>query len=253
MALENATKIVQVLLLAGKEYICVMRIHSKASEEKVRKIMSEFVGEIYQRPPLVSSVRRRLRKRTIYYVNDIEFKNEHVMFRVGCQSGTYIRKLVFDIGEALGCGAHMVELRRTRVGPFTEDRHLATLYDLSDAYVSWKEDGDESYLRELIQPMEKALSHIPKIYIRDSAVDAICHGADLALPGILRLESGIVPMDLVGIFSEKGEIVAIGKALTSSEEMVSLDHGLAVKTSRVIMTSGTYAPMWRRGSRSFHT
>lgn len=253
VALENATKIVRVLLLAGKEYVCVMRIHSKASEKKVRKIMGEFIGETYQRPPLVSSVRRRVRKRTIYYMNDIEFKNAYVLFRVGCQSGTYIRKLCFDIGEALGCGAHMAELRRTRVGPFTEDKCLVTLYDLSDAYFSWKEDGDESYLREVVQPMENALSHTPKIYIRDSAVDAICHGAALALPGVLRLESGIRPMDLVGIFSEKGEIVAIGKALMSSGEMVSLDHGLAVKTSRVIMPSGTYAPMWRRGSRSFHT
>jgi len=253
VALENATKTVRVLLLAGKEYICVMRIHSEVSEEKVRKIMKEFIGEIYQRPPLVSSVRRRVRKRTIYYMNDIEFKNEYVLFRVGCQSGTYIRKLVFDIGEALGCGAHMAELRRTRVGPFTEDKCLVTLYDLSDAYSSWKEDGDESHLRKVVQPMENALTLIPQIYIRDSAVDAICHGADLALPGILRLESGIKPMDLVGIFSEKGEVVAIGKALMSSGEMVGLDHGLAVNTSRVIMPPGTYAPMWHRGSRSFRT
>jgi len=144
----------------------------------------------------------------------------------------------------------MAELRRTRAGPFTEDKCLVTLYDLSDAYLSWKEDGDESYLRKVVQPMENALSHIPKIYIRDSAIDAICHGADLALPGVLRLDSGIVPKDLVGIFSEKGEAVAIGKAFMSSEEMAGLDHGLAADTSRVIMQSGTYPPMWRRGSRS---
>ena len=250
VALEDATKISQPLLLAGKEYVCVMRIHSRTPEEKVRKVISEFTGEIYQRPPLVSSVRRSVRKRTIYYINDIEFKNDYVLFRVGCQSGTYIRKLVFDIGEALGCGAHMAELRRTRAGPFTEDKSLVTLYDLSDAYLSWKEDGDESYLRKVVQPMENALSHIPKIYIRDSAIDAICHGADLALPGVLRLDSGIVPKDLVGIFSEKGEAVAIGKAFMSSEEMAGLDHGLAADTSRVIMQSGTYPPMWRRGSRS---
>jgi len=252
VALEDATKIAQALLLAGKEYVCVMRIHSKVSEEKVRRIMSEFIGEIYQRPPLVSSVRRNLRKRTIYYIDNIEFQNEHILFRVGCQSGTYIRKLCFDMGEALGCGVHMAELRRTRAGPFTEDNRLVTLYDLNDAYLSWREDGDESRLREVVQPMENALSYIPKIYIRDSAVDAICHGADLALPGVLRFESRIEPRDLVGIFSEKGEIVAIGEAKMSWRKMVSLDRGLAVEISRVIMPCGTYPPMWRRRSGSSH-
>ena len=245
VALENATKILQVLLPAGKEYACVMRVHSSVPEDEVREVMGEFVGEIYQRPPLRSSVRRVVRKRVIYYIRDVEFDDGYVLFRVGCQSGTYIRKLVFDIGEALGCGAHMAELRRTRAGPFTEDERLVTLYDLEDAYLSWKEEGDESYLREVVQPMESALLLLPKVYIRDSAVDAVCHGADLAIPGILRLESGIRPMDLVGILSGKGEAVALGKALMSSDDMASLDHGLAVKTSRVIMPPGTYARMWR--------
>lgn len=243
--MDNATKIVQVLLMTGKEYVCVMRLHSSVSEEKVREVMNEFVGEIYQRPPLRSSVKRQVRKRRIYYIKDLEFQGQYVLFRVGCQAGTYIRKLCFDVGEALGFGAHMVELRRTRAGPFQEDENLATLYDLSYAYALF-EEKDESYIRKIVQPVENALSLIPKIFVRNSAVDALCHGADLALPGVLRFHSGIKPRDVVGVFTQKEELVAIAKSLMSSEEMMTGDHGIAANIERVVMTPGTYPSMWRR-------
>jgi len=247
IALEEATKVVQTLLLSGKEYVCVMRLHANVPSERVTQIMEEFVGEIYQRPPLRSSVRRDIRKRRIYYIKDFEFQENRVLFRIGCQAGTYIRKICFDIGEALGCGAHMEELRRTRTGPFTEDESLVTLYDLYDAYDLWINEKDESPLRRIIKPMEEAPKLLPKIQIRDSAVDSICHGADLAVPGILRLESGIRPRELVGLFTLKDELIALARATMSTEEIMKRDHGIAADTLRVVMAPGTYPRMWQTG------
>jgi H/ACA ribonucleoprotein complex subunit 4 len=231
--------------LAGKEYVCVMRLHSQVPQNKVEKILDEFQGPLYQRPPVRSSVKRRLRTRTIYYNNFMEMDERNVLFKVGCEAGTYIRKLCYDIGEALGCGAHMQELRRTRVGPFIEDESLVTLHDISYLFNQWQETKDENILRKFVYPMEKALQLMPKIYVRDSAVDALCHGAHLTAPGVLSLDSGIKIGDTVAVFTQKGEAVTIAKAFVSSEKMLKMDHGFVAKTQRVLMPRGMYPKMWR--------
>jgi H/ACA ribonucleoprotein complex subunit 4 len=235
----------RVLLQTGKEYVCVMRLHRILDEETVREIVSKFVGEIYQRPPLRSSVKRVVRKRTIYYIKDLELQDNNVLFRVGCQAGTYIRKLCFDAGELMGSGAHMVELRRTRAGAFKEE-DLFSLYDLSHAYSLWKDEENEEYLREIVKPVESAFQVTPKIYVRDSAVDALCHGADLAVPGILKLHSGIKPNNIIGLFTQKGEIICLATALMSSKQMIEKNHGIAAKIERVMMATGTYSSLWKK-------
>jgi len=223
-----------------------MRLHSQIPQNKVEKILDEFQGPIYQRPPVRSSVKRRLRTRTIYYNNFMEMDERNVLFKVGCEAGTYIRKLCYDIGEALGCGAHMQELRRTRVGPFIEDESLVTLHDISYLFNQWQETKDEALLRKFVYPMEKALQLMPKINVRDSAVDALCHGAHLTAPGVLSLDSGIKIGDTVAVFTQKGEAVTIAKAFVSSEKMLKMDHGFVAKTQRVLMPRGMYPKMWRK-------
>ncbi len=246
IGLGNATKVMQALLPAGKEYVCVMELHDLAGEDSIRSVAREFTGKIYQRPPLRSSVKRVLRVREIYYIRILEIKGRLVLFRVGCQAGTYIRKLCFDIGEVLGVGAHMRELRRTRVGKFSEDEHLCTLHDLKDAYVFWKEDADETDIRKYILPVEAALRHLPEIVIRDSAVDAICHGADLAATGVLQLTSDVKKGRLVVIKTLKGEAVALARSLLGADQILKAKSGLVAKTERVLMERGRYPPMWRR-------
>lgn len=245
IALHEATKVIQALLQSGKEYICVTRLHSKVPKNRIEAILEEFTGTIYQRPPLRASVKRRLRKRKIYCLKLLEIRDRDILFQVACEAGTYIRKLSHDIGEALGCGAHMRELRRTRSGPFKEDESLVTLHDVAYLYAEWKETEDETLLRKFVQPMEKALEHTPKIIIRDSAVDAICHGANLAAPGVLSLETEIRPKDTVAILTQKGETVALAKALASTEQILKIDHGIIATTQRVLMPRGTYPKMWR--------
>lgn len=221
-----------------------MQIHADIPEATVREVLSQFMGEIYQKPPLRASVKRETRKRFIYQLNVHEVDGRTALFTCSCQAGTYIRKLCSDVGEVLGCGAHMRELRRTRAGPLSENDGIVTLHELSAAQSDF-EAGNETPLRNIIKPMEVALSALPHIVIRDSAVDAVCHGAELALPGILKLDSLIERNKLVALFTLKGEGVALARALMTSREMLDQEKGVAVKTERVIMERGTYPALWK--------
>ena len=87
----------------------------------------------------------------------------------------------------------------------------------------------------------------PKIIIRDSAVDSLCHGANLAVPGVVEIDSDIKKDDLAAVFTLKGEGVALVKALMSTEEIVDKDKGECVKLERVFMDKGTY-PDFRKKS-----
>jgi H/ACA ribonucleoprotein complex subunit 4 len=250
ITLEDSAKIVQALLYSGKEYVCVMKLHGDAKKERVRKVLEEFEDVIYQRPPLRSSVKRQLRTRRIYYIDFMEMEGRNVLFKVGCEGGTYIRKLCYDMGEVLGCGAHMQELRRTRAGPFVENSgDRVTLHDVAYSFAEWQEKKEEKILREFVQPMETALALIPKIVVRDSAVDALCHGANLTAPGVLSVESGIVKGSVAAIFTLKGEAVALAKTLLSMEEILNLKHGTVAALQRVLMPRGTYPKVWKSGHK----
>lgn len=238
IALGKATKATQYLLTAGKEYVALMHIHDSVPEEKIRKTVSEFIGKITQLPPLRSAVKREYRERDVYYLEILEIDDQDVLFKVGCQAGTYIRRLIDDIGKRLGTGAHMAELRRTKAGPFDESTSI-TLQDLRDAFVFY-EKGDETELKKIIQPVENAVAHLPKIWVFDTTVDSLCHGASLNLPGISKLESGIKINDYVAIMTLKNELIAIGKAKMTSEEMEKKEKGLAVVLERVFMEPGIY-------------
>jgi H/ACA ribonucleoprotein complex subunit 4 len=246
ITLEEGTRVVQALLYSGKEYVCVMKLHAEVGIEQVKKVLGEFEDLIYQRPPLRSSVKRQLRTRRVYYLDFLELDGRNALFKVGCEGGTYIRKLCFDVGEVLGCGAHMQELRRTRAGPFVEDNSVI-LHDAAYWFMEWQEKKDEKFLKQFIQPMEHALGLVPKIYIRDSAVDAVCHGASLTAPGILSLETGIQRDSMVAVLSLKGEAVALAKAVANSEEALNMEHGVVAKTMRVLMSRGTYPKCWKSG------
>ena len=244
IGLGQSTRALSLLLMFPKEYRGVMRVHSSVPRKVLDGVLAEFTGEIFQRPPQRSSVSRQTRSRTIYELEVAEASGNLYLFRTLCQSGTYIRKLVYDAGEVLGVGATMVELRRTKVGPLVEENGFVTLHQLNDAVFRLKE-GDEGPLRRAVQPIEDCLAGIPKIVVRDSAVDAICHGARLGIPGILAASEGIKKDDTVALMSAKKELVAIGKALLTSKEIQSLRKGLASTTERVVMKAGTYPRLWK--------
>lgn len=245
LGLGEATKALGVLLLGPKEYVALGRVHSLPSKEKLSEIINSFKGEIFQKPPQRSAVVRQTRTRTIYEFELIEQKERLLLTRVLCEAGTYIRKLYYDIGEILGPGATMIELRRSRVDQFYETDGLVTLHELANAFALWEENKDETRLMKMIKPVEYALSELKSVVIRDSAVDAMCHGAQLAIPGILKISQNLKKGDLVGVYTQKGEAVALAESTMSEEEIRDATKGYAFETKRIIMAPNTYPKKWR--------
>ena len=245
LGLGEATKALGVLLLGPKEYHALGRLHSLPSKEKLDDVLKQFTGPIFQKPPQRSSVLRKTRTRTIFELELLEQKERLLLTRVLCEAGTYIRKLFYDIGEVLGPGATMIELRRSRVGQFYEWDSLVTLHELTDAYAIWDEKKDDSKLLKFIQPIEHALSEIKSVVIKDSAIDAMCHGAQLAVPGILEISPNLKKGDLVAVYSQKGEVVALAEAVMSEYEIKDSVKGYAFQTKRIIMKPSTYPKSWR--------
>ena len=238
-AIGKATRIVQTLLPAGKEYVAIMHLHDEIPEARIEEVCKSFVGKIKQLPPIKSAVKRQWRYRKIYYLDIIEIDGKDVLFRVGCQAGTYIRKLIHDMGQAAGCGAHMAELVRTKAGPFN-NQEMVTLQELTDAFHYYKEEKNEKLIRDVIKPIEFAISHLPKVWVIDSSVDSICHGADAKIPGISAIESDIQLDELVAVMTLKDELVAIGEIRMIPKEVLKKDKGIVVKVNKVFMDRGTY-------------
>ena len=244
VTLGKATRLTDIVLSSDKEYICLMRLHGDRPEDRIRKVFSEFVGKIYQLPPVRSSIKRQLRIRTIKELEILDIKGRDVLFRMECDAGTYARTLCVDIGDVLGCGANMVELRRTRSGRMTEARaHM--LHDIKDAYVFWQQNGREDWLRSMIMPMEVLVEPLPKVVVKATAVDAICHGADLNIQGIHMLDEDIRKNALVAMMTARGELIAIGKMAMSTSKIMATSQGKAVDTERVFMDEGHYPKMWK--------
>ena len=244
VTLGKATRLTDIVLSSDKEYICLMRLHGDRQDDRIREVFREFVGKIYQLPPVRSSVKRQLRIRTITDLEILEIRGRDVLFRMECDAGTYARSLCVDIGDVLGCGANMVELRRSRSGKMTEAR-AHTLQDIRDAYVFWQRYGREEWLRSMIMPMEALVEPLPKIVVKATAVDSICHGADLNIQGIHMLDEEIRKNALVAMMTARGELIAIGRMAMSSSKIMATSQGKAVDTERVFMEEGHYPRMWK--------
>lgn len=244
IAILDATRVIRTMLESPKEYVCVLETHREVEPKRLKAVLEEFQGPIYQVPPLKSAVKRELRVRTIYKMDVHETTGRTALFRASCEAGTYIRKLCTDVGVVLGPGAHMRDLRRVVTGPFNE-KTAVTLQDVRDAHEHWKETGDESWLREVIRPVEELVAHLPSVLVRDSAVDALCHGADLASPGLVEVDARMKDGNLVAMFTLKGELVGVGRATCDAASAHTRETGIVVKTDRVVMTPGTYPRKWK--------
>ena len=243
ICLGKAVRLTDIVLSSDKEYVCLMVLHKDVPDEKIREVFSTFTGKIFQMPPVRSAVKRQLRIRNIASLDILEIRGREILFKVSCDAGTYVRTLCTDIGEALGCGANMVELRRPRSGRMTEDEAY-TLQDIADAYVFWQQNGRGDWLRSMIKPMEVLVDPLPKVIVKATAVDAICHGADLNISGVHMLDEDIRKNALVAMMTARGELIAIGRMALSSQKIMSTDKGKAVDVVRVFMDPGHYPKMW---------
>jgi len=169
------------------------------------------------------------------------------VFLVDCEAGTYIRTLCVHLGLLLGTGGHMQELRRTRSGSSNEDSHLVTMHDVLDSQWLYENEKDETYLRTVIKPLELLLTEYKRIVVKDSAVNAICYGAKLMVPGLLMFDKGIEVNDIVVLMTTKGEAIALAIAQMATVDMLSCSHGTIAKIKRVIMERDTYPRCWGQG------
>jgi len=249
IAINSATKALSSLLLGPKEYYAVMKVHQELPREEVIAVINKFKGLVYQRPPIRSSVKREVRVRRIYELDFIETDGRFYLLRILCESGTYVRKLIYDMGELLGTGASMVDLRRTRVSGYSENDGLVRLQDVFMASESLK-NGDVDGLKKVVLPIEIALKHLKPILVKDSTVGSLCNGSYLAVPGIARVDSTLQQNDKVAIYTLKGEIIATGNAVMDYSKIEESQKGIAAMVNRVIMKENTYPRSWKASKQA---
>jgi tRNA pseudouridine55 synthase len=264
-----ATRLSQVFLQGSKEYVAVLELHDDAPAD-VEAVAAEFEGALYQKPPRKSAVARRLRVREVYDLDVLEVRNRQALLRIRCESGTYVRKLCHDLGLALGTGAHMGDLRRTATDPF-DDRTLVTMEDLADGLARWREGearsasesasgeersgenrsdesgaaGSDDWLREVVSPAERALTHLPAVTIAPSAAEQVAQGAQVYAPGVIEVD-GLRPSarrtesdgaedaeegQLVACFTPDGAAVCLGTMAGDADATA----GVVVQLERVLV------------------
>lgn len=253
VCLNRATRLVKSQQSAGKEYVCIVRFHSSVGgRSAVNRCLETLTGALFQRPPVISAVKRQLRVRSIYdsKLLDYDEKRNLAVFWAKCEAGTYIRTMCVHMGLLLGVGAHMQELRRVRSGCLSENDNMVTMHDILDAQYMLDNYRDESYLRRIISPLELLLTDLPRIVVKDSCVNAICYGAKLMIPGVLRFDNGIDVGTEVVMMTTKGEAIAIGIAQMTTAVIASVDHGVVAVIKRVIMERDTYDMRWGHGPRA---
>jgi len=218
IALNRACKLTGFFLGEDKEYVGIMRVHDDVNLEKIKKmIKNKFIGKITQMPPVKSRVKRQYRQREIKKFELLEKDDKNILFRVECEGGTYIRKLLHDLGEELEVGAHMLELRRVRAGIFEEDEKTypcVNLYDFEKAVDEYKKGNDE-LLRAIIIPAEIVGNIYPVVEIKNGNLKSILTGKpiyrrDLKKPTPVKKDTDI------SVFCE-GRFIGMYKVIRGKE------------------------------------
>jgi len=173
IALNRACKLTGYFLGEDKEYIGIMRIHKDIPLKEIEKAIKEkFIGKIIQLPPVKSRVKRQEREREIKKFKILEKDGQNILFKAEVQGGTYIRKLISDLGDCMKIGAHMLELRRTRAGIFKEEKSI-NLYEFGKAV------EDEKKLGKIIIPGEIIKELHPIVMIKEKYADRLLHGSPI--------------------------------------------------------------------------
>jgi H/ACA ribonucleoprotein complex subunit 4 len=246
-----ALKLLPLLLDFPKRYVGVIDLHGRVPAAELAAVLSEFQGPIFQTPPVRSAVRRERRIRSIYRLTLLEREGPHLLVDVTAESGTYIRSLAVDIGEALGVGAHLAELRRIGTGPFKEEQ-ATSLHALSDAVAEARGGSAEALLRQL-HPIEEVRREFPQVLLKPSAAAAVAHGAGVARGGIRSISRPFPEGAQVVLIAPDGAFLGVGEARVASERFSSMPHGWVIESRRVMVDSADYERLWdvdRRARRA---
>jgi H/ACA ribonucleoprotein complex subunit 4 len=238
-----ALKLLPLVLEFPKRYVAAVTLHAAVPRKEVERVAAEFVGPVFQTPPVRSAVRRERRVRTIHRLSVPEVDGTHLLVDVVADSGTYVRTLAVDLGEALGVGAHMEELRRVATGPFDEGQSVP-LSAIADA-AARRGEGDPAPLVALLHPMDEVWRQFPSVVLKDAAASAVAHGAGLARGGILSIPTPFSRGAHLALLDRRGELVATGVAGHDSREIPAIRHGWVVEGTRVFADPARYPPAWR--------
>ena len=238
LCLGEATKVSSYILNADKTYVSVAKLGvmtSTADAEgeiletrqvpelnqwQLEKVIAQFVGDIEQIPPMYSAlkvdgqrlyklayqgleVERKTRPVTIQKIDLLNFDEDSFTIKVRCSKGTYIRTLVEDIGQALGCGAHVRSLRRLSTGPFNEAQmvRMETIENLSK-----QGEEENAALDQLLVPLDSALEHLAEVNLTEEMAYQLCLGQSVSVPQ--------APTEgLVRIYDHKYAFIGIGAIL----------------------------------------
>lgn len=255
ICLGKATRVVEYLMGTDKEYRARMVLGqstdtqdstgavarecdaSDISREALENTVACFVGEIEQIPPMISalkhqgkclyklaregkSVERPARTVQVHSIEVLDFKpgsRAEAELLVGCSSGTYIRTLCADIGDKLGCGAHMSALERTKVGRFLVEESVS-IEDLDRA-------RSDSRLESLVTDINEALADLPSAMLEAKNVQGALHGLTVPVAGLNGLG------DVVRILSPDGALIGLGK-------LMEQDDCTVVKPHKVLCANG---------------
>ncbi|MCI4338782.1 MAG: RNA-guided pseudouridylation complex pseudouridine synthase subunit Cbf5 [Thermoplasmata archaeon] len=238
-----ALKLLPLVLEFPKRYVGVVALHGAVPAKELARVLAEFTGPVYQTPPVRSAVRRERRVRTIHRLELVESVGNRLLIDVVAESGTYIRTLAVDLGEALGVGGHLEELRRVATGPFDESRSVS-LATLADA-VARRATGDAAPLVALLHPIEEVWKEFPAIVVKDAAASAVAHGAGLASGGILALPQSFARGARVALVNRAGALIATGVARHDAAAMGAIPHGWVVDETRVFVDSAQFPALWQ--------
>jgi H/ACA ribonucleoprotein complex subunit 4 len=179
ICLEKACKVQEYFMHRDKIYIGKMKLHKKISKKQLETAMKKFIGKINQLPPRISRVKRIVREREVKKFKLIDYNKEkrEASFIAEVQAGTYIRKLIDDLGKTLEIGAQMTELRRIKAGLFSEkDSEFTTIENIEEAFKEFKK-GNESLLRKLLIPAEIITELLPVIEVKSEFIEKLYHGS----------------------------------------------------------------------------
>ena len=239
-----ALKLLPLVLELPKRYVGAVTFHSKVGARDLDRVLKEFTGPIYQTPPVRSAVKRERRVRTIHRLTLVEHDGPRAIVDVVADSGTYVRTLAVDLGEALGLGAHLEELRRIATGPFDEAASvsLTRLADLVEA----RRAGDPAPLLAALHPIREVWQEFPTIVLREAAASAVAHGAGLARGGIQKVSGSFGPGARVALVTAGGTLVATGVARYDAGELEKVPHGWVVDETRVFVDPARFPALWQR-------
>ncbi|MCS7135078.1 MAG: hypothetical protein N3E38_01680 [Candidatus Aenigmarchaeota archaeon] len=206
IAIDEATKIMPLFERMDKVYEGIMHLHKDVDDERLEKCIKNFVGRIIQKPPVKSRVKRVERERNVYFFDIIERFGRDVKFLTKVEAGTYIRKLVHDIGMEIG-GAHLKFLRRLQIGYFSINEAVK-IENLSKTHLIRIED---------------ALVNCKKIFIREEFKNKVLNGCFIRYDWVEKTEGELNKNDKVAIFVGE-KILGIGIVLLNKKFFVKPDR-----------------------------